>query len=992
MSDILSKLYSSHSRSIWLTTFLIIFLFYSTSLFAQSDWYVRESKHFKVIYRAPQANLVPHILQSAEQALNTLMKIFDYKPSEKIIINTYDVNDYGFASATTVPENFIRLEVEPFEPGYENVPYNERFQWVLSHELVHIVVDDKASNAEKITRSIFSKVSPEKSQPVSILFSLLTNYSRYTPRWHQEGIAVFMETWLSGGFGRELGNFDEMYFRSMVLNKNKFPSYNELDSKTSLTSFLLGTLYYIYGARFCAYLSIKYGADKLLDWFKVEPGDFYEGFVNKFKKVYGLSLTKGWNDFIQFEKNFQNENIKRIEKSLVTPIHQITRGPIGWVTEAYYDSSENSMIFGFHNPNHLAEIGKLKLTGSQIKKVGTLPTPSMFQVASTAFDKNLGLFFYTTKNNELYRDLRVLQLKSQDTKLLFENSRVGDLTVSNSNHEIWGVLHSDARTSLVYSAYPYRFLEPVIGFNVGDNIFDLSVSPSGHQLTAVLHRTNGVQSVIVANCDSLKAGKNFKFFTITDKGTPESPSWSSDGKYIYWNAYTNGVSNIYRKKINDPSSAVEPMSNTLSGLFKPVYLNKDSLFAFEFTPKGFIPVIIPNKPAEYLPAIQYMGEEIVNKDPEVTHWTTPKYNVADFKKGITKQKTYNSLANLKILTFIPVISGFREQKVFGFYSHISDPLIVNDLTMEFGVSLFNKNPQAPKYHLKAKYSYKRKYNVGIDYNAPDFYDLFNKRKRGMMGTKLSLGDVHYWIYDNPLKVKQTTEFDWYTGVEYFNDNLLKISIPDFWVAQTAINSKDLRRSIGSIDFEYGNNFTLTWMNFGSQDKKSVVAGQLFGEWDNYSTWLFPHNIFHLKVASGYSWNTNKLIQAKFYFGGFGNRIIEDADVKQYRNIFRLPGVPIYDISAANFGKVMIENELPPVRFSNARIGQHYLSHFNVSLYSQGLIVFSPKISNWVDAGAQINFVFRHWYNLESTFSAGIAKAWFGKSSSWEWFLSYKLLK
>ena len=97
----------------------------------ESDWYEKESEHFKIIYRVSHAPLVNHILSSAENALKRLMSIFDYKPSEQIVINTYDVSDYGFGATTTIPQNYIRLEIEPLEPGYEAVPYNERIQWLL---------------------------------------------------------------------------------------------------------------------------------------------------------------------------------------------------------------------------------------------------------------------------------------------------------------------------------------------------------------------------------------------------------------------------------------------------------------------------------------------------------------------------------------------------------------------------------------------------------------------------------------------------------------------------------------------------------------------------------------------------------------------------------------------------------------------------------------------------------------------------------------------
>src|SRR5690606_35476220 len=106
------------------------------------EWYVRESENFRCIYRDSHSHLINHIIQSAEQSLKLISGLFNYKPSEKIVINTYDVSDYGFGGTTSIPLNFIRLEIEPIEPGYEVVPYNERFQWLISHELVHIAYND----------------------------------------------------------------------------------------------------------------------------------------------------------------------------------------------------------------------------------------------------------------------------------------------------------------------------------------------------------------------------------------------------------------------------------------------------------------------------------------------------------------------------------------------------------------------------------------------------------------------------------------------------------------------------------------------------------------------------------------------------------------------------------------------------------------------------------------------------------------------------------
>ncbi len=958
-----------------------------------SEWREAESQHFKIIYRSSHSYLVSHILNSAENSLKKLMEIFDYKPKEKIIINTYDVYDFGFAAATAVPTNFIRLEIEPLEAGYEAILFNERFQWLLNHELVHIVVNDNPSKVERIFRSIFGKVSPEQQQPLTAFFSLLTNYDRYTPRWHQEAIAVFIETWLSGGYGRSLGNFDEMYFRAMVSEGKEFPTDIELETILSQNSFLLENIFYLYGTRFITYLAANYGQHKVIEWYKTKPGEFYSSYTGRFEDVFGIDMKDAWNSFLKNEIKFQQKNIKKIKTYPITKLNPLFNEATGWVAQPFFSQKRNSILFGYHKPHNLAGIQELNLSTFKSRKIGDLQTPSIYQVASTAYDSEKDIFFFTTNNNQLFRDIWKLNPETGDEEMLFENCRVGDLTVSPQMHELWGVRHSSGHATLVYSTFPYNSLQNVVSFNVGDNIQNLSVNPDGNFLAAVLHKTNGDQSLILIDLEKLKAGENFKYLTISSKGSPESPSWSRDGKEIYWSAYINGVSNIY--KTNSELLKPVPLSNTVVGLFKPVYLSKDSLFAFEFTSDGFMPVIIPNKPVENLSAIEYFGEKIVDKSPEVENWNISAEKVDKYSVPIKAGTSYNSFSNLQVLTFIPIITGFEKQKVLGIFTHISDPLLFHDITLEAGYAPFDEFPKLPKYHVKFKYEFKKQLTIGIDYNAPDFYDLFNTRKRGTIGTKYRIGYSNYWIYNNPLKMKQTTEIALYTNNRFYNDNLLEIIAPDFLVAQTVFNSKDLRKSIGSSNYEKGNEFNITAMAFSANPSNPQTSAQFYAEWDNYSTWIGKHNVLHFKTAGGYHIKNDLLIQSKFFFGGFGNRKVENEDVKQYRKVFRFPGIAIYSLAADQFGKFMIENDFPPIRFGNLNIGSQLVNHIDASIYSQGLVVNSfdnKTYDTYLTIGGQINIIFKHWFNLESTFSAGAANAWYRDKESWEWFLSYKLLR
>ena len=954
------------------------------------DWFTRESENFKIIYRDSHSHLVNHLLSSAENSLKQLTKIFNYVPKEKIIINTYDVSDYGFGATTTIPENYIRLEIEPLEPGYEVVPYSERFQWLLSHEIVHIVVNDMASNFEGSLRSIFGKVNPDKMQPLTVFYSVLTNQNRYTPRWYQEAIAVFVETWFSGGYGRILGSFDEMYFRSIVDVQRSFPSESEIGILTSHKSIFLENILYLYGTRFIAHLLNKYGIKKVIDWYSLQPEEFYPGLKSKFENIFGIDFSDAWDQFVSDEVLFQKSNLSLLKKYPISETRSLTGEPFGWVTQTTYDKKNNSLIFGYHRSGELAEIQRFDLNKNKSTIITTQPSPSLIQVASVAYDESYNQIFFTTNNNQLYRDVWMYDLNTNKEKLLFRDVRVGALTVSQTTHELWGIQHLSGKDIMVRSKYPYTELQSLSVFKVGEEFQDLSINPKGNLLATTMHRSDGKQSILISDITGLEKGKQFLFKNITSSGSPENPSWSIDGNYLYWNAYTNGVSNIYRYDLQ--SEEIIPISNTLIGLFRPVEISRDSIIAMEFSPEGFTPVKLAIKKSERLPAINYFGQRLLDKNPDLYELSLKPANEMIDKNSFSKEESFSSLGDISVRTFIPIISGFQSRVVLGLYSHFNDALLTHDFIMEAGVSPFKETTKDVKFHLRFKYSYKQKFIIGIEHNSADLFDLFNKRKRGMLGSRYAIGYNHYVVYDNPLKIKHNTELSFYNGIKFINDNLTEVKQPDYAILKSDLDIQNLRRSIGSIDWESGDKIKLSIMGYGSNPDNPQMSGQLMGEWDKYSQFLASHNVFHFKISIGYHFVNENLPETMFYFGGFGNREMESEPVKQFEKMFRFPGVPIYSIVSDKFIKVMIENSFPPIRIPNISVASIELKNINISMFAQGLLSDSPDINKIVDAGAQINVMFEHWYNLESTVSAGIAKAWWSKGNDLEWFISWKLLK
>lgn len=960
----------------------IMFLF-PVKAFSQKEWLEKETDNFKIIYKSNHGFLSDYLLNCAEKSFSVLEKIFNYRPSEKIILNTFDMYDYGFGESTSIPQNYIHIEIEPFEPGYENVPYNERFQWVINHELVHIFYNDQANKGEHTARAVFSKTAPEQQQPLTVFFSLLTNYNRYSPVWLQESIAVYLETWLSGGFGRTLGSFDEMFFRSLTYENKNFLPLKEIDSLIPNSSFLLDMDYYLYGSRFATFLAVKYGNEKFLNWFKNDNSGIYSNYSERFSACFGIPLPEAWNEFISFEKKFQNKNIEKLKGEPVTLTEPLSNSAFGWVSQPFFDYKTGNVYFSYHAADKLASICRLDLKTKTYTDLYSLPTPSLNQVSSTAFDDDKGIYFFTTNNNQLYRDVYTLDMRNEKAAILFEDERVGNLTVSNSRKTLWGIRHNGGQASVVFSELPYNKFVTLRTFPIGEEVYGLSVSPSGNYLAVVMHKSSGIQQLQLVNLLNLDDVK-----IIYTDGNPENPSWSRDEKRIYFNSYANGVSNLFLYSVE--KSSVKVLTHTIKGFFKPIEIDENNIFAFEFTSDGFMPVKIQPDTIKRLPAIEYLGQRIFENNKEIKDYLVNISNVN--KLGKIDSEPYNSWGNVKIQTFIPVISGFQSSLVAGIYSRLADPLLYHDFSIETGYSINSDNTMLPKFHLNAKYEYKKELTLGFEHNASDFYDLFNTRKRGMVGNKYYIGYDHYYIYDNPLKVKQSTEIALYEGIRWFSDNIVHVSQPDFIVAQTSLSSKNMRRSIGSVDYEKGDEFTASLVFFGSNINSPRVSAQVFGEWNKLFTWLMPHNVASYRMTLGYRFRNEEHFQSKFFFGGFGNRELENSGARQYRRSFMFPGLPIYDLSCDQFAKIALENVFPPVKMGNIGLENQLISYFDLSIFSQSLFSNSERSRFWVNLGAQINVVFNHWYNLESTLSFGAAKVCSNKENIFDWFVSLKLLK
>lgn len=940
---------------------------------ATAQFLVLETKDLRLVHYGPlHAFLAPYTARCFENSLNIYRKIFDYRPTQKTTVLLHDMSDFGNAGAGTVPKNQLSVAIAPVSFAFETVPTNERISNTMHHELVHIVASDQATGSDRFFRGMFfGKVQEVAENPLTILYSHLTVPRRSAPRWYHEGIAVFMETWVSGGFGRALGAYDEMVFRTMVRDSARIYDLIGIESEGTKVDFQLGVNSYLYGARFMSYLALIYSPEQVIDWVARRPGS-KAYFGAQFHHVFGKSLDDAWYDWIAFERRFQQANLDSIRRYPSTEFRIISPYPLGSVSRGCYDSLGNKLYVGVNYPGKLAHIAEIDLATGAMRNVGDIKGAALISVASIAFDPQRKKIFYTTDNND-WRDLCELDLQTGKSRRLQKDARVGDLAFSPADSSLWGVRHAHGISTIVRIPYPYAEWNQVHSWAFSRDVYDLSISPDGSLLSAALSEANGDQKLILMRTGQWLAGDTtFQLLYDFGNSSPAAFTFTADGSKLYGSSYYSGVSNIFSYDL--AADSMTARSNAETGLFQPLPYRNDSLIVFAFTGQGFLPAVIADHPATDINAISYLGQQIVEKHPIVTQWRAQPPSTIPIDSMIIYRGEYHALANLGLVSAYPVVEGYSDYVAYGMKFNISGPIAVHSLAATISYTPNRRLPSDERLHASANYDYGQ-WNVSADYNGADFYDLFGPTKTSRKGYSLAVRHSHQLIDDGPKSLGYNFGVAGYGGLrklpEYQN---ITTSYDRFVNLDAGIRYSFLRASIGAIDYEKG-------VSISAQGSSRFVRDKIFPRLQARLDLGLPlplkNSSFWLRNYVGYSPSKRIEPLGNFYFGGFGNNWIDYQSEKRYRSYYSFPGLGINAVGGTTYGRVTGEWILPPLRFRRVGIPTFFCSWARLALFASALTTnFDDREwrERFASLGAQTDLHFILLSRLNMTFSFGYARA------------------
>lgn len=940
---------------------------------AEPRLYTQETKHFRIIYYSPAHEyLAPLLIRSLENALQFYRVKFGYQPQEEITVLIQDFDDSGYGAAGTVPTDFIQMGMEPFHLVFETLPSAERMGLMSRHELMHIVMGDQTAPRDAMFRTIFAgKIMPNTDDPISIPFSFLGSPRVYSPRWFHEGAAVFMETWLGGGFGRALGGYDEMVFRAMVRDHRYIYDVVGLESEGTSADFQVGSNSYLYGTRFMNYLALQYGPEKLTSWIiRTNSSDAY--FEKDFREVYGASLRDEWHRWIAFEREWQETNLKTIRQYPVTGVKPISPKILGSISRSHYDAKTNAIYVAVRHTGPMPYLAAIHLDSGSVEHLTDVRGGTLYDVTSLAFDPDGRRLFFTTNNARGLRSLYVFDLRTRKRTLLVRDLRVGDLVYSRNDGSLWGVRHDNGLSSIVRLEPPFKSVKVLYTLPYASDFFNLDLSPDSTQLTGALSDESGTQRLVRYQTADLLAGNpsheilyDFKF------NSPDSFTYSPDGRYLFGSSYLTGASNLFRFDLE--TKKLDALSNTETGLFRPLPLPDNTLAAFDYSAQGFRLVNLPVQVIDDVNAIPYLGQSVVEKYPELKSWNLPSRNNIDDLRLRTYAGVYRPMRNLELQSIYPIAQGYVDAKAGGVRLDFGDSLGLSHITTTLSYSPDEALAMRDRFHVGLEARYWDWLLSGY-FNKADFYDLFGPTKVSRRGFGLVVEKKKNFIHDSERTLDLTTDLAGYSGLDRVPDyQNVTASHPDFVGPTAGLAYSDLQQSLGAIESESG----VQWnVNSEIDDTFPKIFPRVWGEYTRGILLPLRNSSLWIRSSAGKAFGDASDPFANFYFGAFGNNWIDKGNFSRYREYYSFPGVKIDQIGANSFAKSLAEWDLTPLHFRDLGHTMLYCNWARLALFTGALGAnpASDQRSGYVDAGAQIDFRLVLFSQIKSTFSTGYAAA------------------
>ncbi len=559
-------------------------------------WHTIETPHFRVHYHTGLEALAQRTATLAEQLdfeLSTWLGNPDREPTELVLTDTSD-DANGYTSV--LPYSSVTLLVAAPDDMSLLGDTDDWPAMLTAHEMTHVVHTDNVAGLPALVRTLLGK---------------LTAPNHLMPRWLIEGLAVMAETRLSSG-GRLRSTQAEMFLRANVI-ENRLPT---LDQISGLPSDWPGaTVWYLHGGKFLEFVESLYGPS-VFAVISAETSDDVMPFAvgRAFYHATGRTVEELYRAYQERLKRRVAEQLARVNARGIREGRRLTwqGGSIAhprFLPQRCSSSSNAALVYARDDGHERPGLYTLSMNGEGTE-ARLLTRVAGGDVATPT--SNCRLVFESiapSRRLHYFHDLFQVSLEATPEgpggirrERLTTGRRATEPDVSHDGRWIVYVTNRAGTTRLRLAAYRdgrLRFERPLTEEVPGEQVFTPRFSPDDRYVAYGVWTRGGYRDLRILEVSS---GRIFQPWR--DRFVEQQPSWSPDGRTLFFSSDRSGISNIYALELG--SGRLHQVTNVKTGAFMPevspdgsrlVYVGYGSdgfdLYALDLDPKTWL---VPDHP------------------------------------------------------------------------------------------------------------------------------------------------------------------------------------------------------------------------------------------------------------------------------------------------------------------------------------------------------------------------------------------------------------
>ena len=533
-------------------------------------FYTLETEHFRITYHTGLEEVAQHVASTAESIHGHMTVAMGYTPKQKTELVLLDTAESANGSATALPYNAIRLLVTAPE---DMSPLGDVDDWYLelvTHEYTHVLHTDHIRGIPAIVNAVLGKtMAPNQVQP----------------RWILEGYGVYQETARTSG-GRLSNSMWDMFMRTDVLENN----LATLDQMSNIVRrWPQGNVFYLYGSYFIDWIARTYGEQALRQVSRDYGGQLIPwGIQRSIRRATGKTydeLYPLWIESMRRRYGARAAEVRRAgirEGVRLTHHGQIARYP-RWIPDSAWPEHKGGLLY-FRDDQHyrtgLFALDVMRDEAGHVRGADERSTELIARTNTETFSSFLpdgGLVFGAAefyKNFFLFGELERMEPGQKSkygtpdggrTAITAPALRASDPATSPDGRRIVFTQNKAGTRSIHIANLEPSGLEgsrPLVPTAFLEQAFTPRWSPDGTHVAYSVWKRGGYRDIRYVD---VRDGTSREI--TNDRAVDGAPSFSADGKWLFFHSDRTGIMNVYAYEI--ATGHLKQVTNVLTGAYSP---------------------------------------------------------------------------------------------------------------------------------------------------------------------------------------------------------------------------------------------------------------------------------------------------------------------------------------------------------------------------------------------------------------------------------------